>query len=209
MFKLKIAIVDDHELVLQGLSLLIRDIPSCQLIGKFTSGSELLRWLGDVTEKPDICLIDIEMPNLNGTDLVRLVKERHPEIKVAALTMHKEAYYINRMIVSGADGYLNKDIDLQKFEEALQKMMRGEFFIEEVAVQKTAESHKGIDADALTTREIEIVKLIAFGKTNKDISRQLFISHRTVDTHRTNIKRKLKASSLAEIIQFAYNNGYF
>jgi two-component system, NarL family, nitrate/nitrite response regulator NarL len=202
---IKICITDDHTLMLEGLAGLIQSIAGFELIGKYSSGKDLLKDLDSGKISPDVCIVDIEMAEIDGVETTRLVKQKFPDIKVMALTMHQESHFVNKMIAAGAGGYLLKNVDRNVFIESIQKLMEGKSFITEgLSVQKNTDH-----ADSLTHREKEILKRIVQGKTNKEIAEELFISDRTADTHRTNIKRKLKITSLAQLMQYAKDNGLF
>lgn len=209
MNPIKIFVIDDHKLILDGIATLIESISGFKLSGKANSGISLIKSLETAAELPDICLIDIEMPGINGIEATKIIKKRFPEIKVLALTMHQESYFVNRMILAGADGYLLKNVDREVFENSVNKIMKDNtFFIKGIASQGNKNEKISDQVENLTNREKQILRLIANGKSNKEISKELFISHRTVDTHRTNLKRKLKASTIADLVQYAYQNGY-
>lgn len=198
----RICIADDHKLMLEGLATLIQSIDGFELAGKFSSGKALVDAIRNQLPT-DVCIVDIEMPELDGVETTRLIKQINPEVKVMALTMHQESHFVNRMIAAGAGGYLLKNVDREVFIQSIHKLMEGRIFVTEGL---TNEPSSG-EADILTQREKEILKRIVQGKTNKEIADELFISDRTADTHRTNIKRKLKLNSLAQLIQYAREHG--
>jgi DNA-binding NarL/FixJ family response regulator len=203
---IQIFIADDHRLVLDGLATLIQSIDGFELAGKFNSGKDLLDSLVDSQTLPDICLVDIEMPGMDGIETVKKLRTKYPLLKIIALTMHEEVHFVNRMITAGVNGYLLKNIDRDVFEKCIQRIFNGEEFF---TAGINEEYLKSVSSDNLSNRERQILKLIVLGKSNKEIAEELFISDRTADTHRTNIKRKLKLSSLADLIQFAKKNGYY
>ncbi|MGC3944747.1 MAG: response regulator transcription factor [Chryseolinea sp.] len=200
---IRLFIADDHHLMLEGLASLISSIEGFELIGKFASGKELIDALNTTARLPDICLVDIEMPGIDGIETVRMIRERFSDMKLMALTMHDEQHFVNRMIVAGANGYVLKNVKRQAFIDAIGRAMSGNAFVVEGLTQKKA----NIPHDELTDREKDILKQIVLGKSNKEISSELYISDRTVDTHRTNIKRKLKLSTLSQLIQYAKEHG--
>jgi DNA-binding NarL/FixJ family response regulator len=199
---IRIFITDDHRLMLAGLATLIESIEGFELAGKFSSGKEMVETLQKTTRIPDICIVDIEMPGMDGVETVKAIRQSHPKLKIMALTMHDEWHFVNRMIAAGADGYLLKNVERDVFITTVNKVLSGSSFITEGLSQKKAEG-----PDELTDREKEILRRIVIGKSNKEISEELFISARTADTHRTNIKRKLKLSSLSQLIQYAKEKG--
>ena len=200
---IRLFIVDDHHLMLEGLASLIDSIEGLELIGKFSSGRELLDSLLVTVRLPDVCLIDIEMPGIDGIETVRTIREKFGDIKIMALTMHDEQHFVNRMIVAGANGYVLKNVKRQAFIDSINRVMSGSTFVVEGLTQKKA----NVPNDELTDREKDILKQIVLGKSNKEISLELYISDRTVDTHRTNIKRKLKLTTLSQLIQYAKEQG--
>ena len=203
MADIKIYIADDHRLMLEGLATLIQSIDGFALAGKFNSGKEMIAGLQNTAELPDVCIVDIEMPEMDGVETAKTIRQQFPDLKIMALTMHQESHFVSRMIAAGANGYLIKNVDRDVFINSIHKLLHGDEFITEGISANRSRS----EGDLLTSREKEILKLIVQGKTNKEIADDLFISDRTADTHRTNIKRKLKLSTLSQLIQFARENG--
>ncbi|HYC87066.1 MAG TPA: response regulator transcription factor, partial [Chryseosolibacter sp.] len=139
----------------------------------------------------------------DGIETTKLIRQEFPDIKIMALTMHQETHFVSRMIAAGANGYLIKNVDRDVFIDSIRKLLDdGEFITGGISANRIR-----TEGETLTLREKEILKLIVQGKTNKEIAEELFISDRTADTHRTNIKRKLKRSTLAQLIQYARENG--
>lgn len=198
---IRIFIADDHKLMLAGLATLIESIEGFELAGKFSSGKEMIDSLQKITRPPDICIVDIEMPGMDGVETVKAIRQLFPNLKVMALTMHDEWHFVNRMIAAGANGYLLKNVERDVFIETVNKVLSGAPFITEGLSQKKSEG-----TGDLTDREKEILRKIVLGKTNKEIADELFISARTADTHRTNIKKKLKLTTLSQLIQYAKGN---
>lgn len=188
--------------MLEGLATLIESIDGFELAGKFSSGRDMIEALKKADPLPDICIVDIEMPGMDGVETVRSIRPLFPDLKIMALTMHDEWHFVSKMITAGANGYLLKNVERDVFIETIYKVLSGEPFITEGLSQKKSDT-----SGALTDREKEILKRIVSGKTNKEIADELFISARTADTHRTNIKRKLKLTSLSQLIQYAKDNG--
>lgn len=198
----RIFIADDHRLMLAGLATLIESIEGFELAGKFSSGKEMIEALQKTIRTPDICIVDIEMPGIDGVETVKIIRQSFPKLKIMALTMHDEWHFVNRMVAAGADGYLLKNVERDVFISSVNKVLAGSSFVTEGMSEKKSEG-----PDELTDREKEILRRIVDGKTNKEIADELFISARTADTHRTNIKRKLKLSTLSQLIQYARENG--
>lgn len=203
MNRISIYIADDHTLMLEAMGTLVESIPELALEGKFKSGKALLEAFSRTSVKPDVILMDIEMPEMDGVETAKSIRKISSDVKIIALTMHHESHFISKMIAAGANGYLLKNVDREIFLNSIRKaMQQKDFFVEGTQYQNDHEIQH-----VLSQREIEILKEIVKGKSNKEIGEQFFISDRTVDTHRTNIKRKLKMNTLAQLIDFAKNNG--
>ncbi len=198
----RIFIADDHRLILAGLATLIESVEGFELAGKFNSGTEMIEGLEKIVRLPDICIVDIEMPGMDGVETVKAIRQRFPKLKVMALTMHDEWHFVNKMIAAGADGYLLKNVERDVFIETVNKVLSGVPFVTEGLSTKKSET-----TGDLTDREKDILRRIAQGKSNKEIADELFISARTADTHRTNIKRKLRLTTLSQLIHYAREKG--
>jgi DNA-binding NarL/FixJ family response regulator len=200
-----IFIADDHKLMLEGLATLIQSIDGFFLVGKVNSGKALIEALQNTQPLPHICIVDIEMPEMDGFETVKAIRQKFPRVKTMVLTMHNESHFVSRMIAAGANGYLLKNVDREVFIDSIHKILNSDGFVTE-GISPGRSTHDAV-ANDLTHRERQILRLIVRGKTNKEIAEELFISDRTADTHRTNIKRKLKISSLAQLIQYAKDHG--
>lgn len=201
----RIFIADDHKLMLEGLATLIESIDGFALAGKVSSGKALMEALQTARPLPHICIVDIEMPDMDGFETVKAIRQKFQNIKTMVLTMHNESHFVSRMIAAGANGYLLKNVDRQVFIDSIYKILSSEGFVTDGISPRSGQA--ATEADDLTHREKQILKLIVQGKTNKEIAEELFISDRTADTHRTNIKRKLKISTLAQLMQYAKDHG--
>ncbi|HEY0740666.1 MAG TPA: response regulator transcription factor [Chryseosolibacter sp.] len=203
MRKIGIYIADDHTLMLEAMGSLVESIAELQLLGKFTSGKLLTDAFTTAAVKPEVILMDIEMPDMDGVETTRTLRKINMQVKIIALTMHHESHFISKMIAAGANGYILKNVDRDVFLHSIHKAIQGkDFFVEGTHYKQ---EH---DADqVLSQREREILREIVKGKSNKEIGAQFFISDRTVDTHRTNIKRKLKLNTLSQLMEYAKNNG--
>ncbi len=207
MNTVNIFIADDHELVLEGLASLIQNIEGFVLAGKATTGEELITMLSQSSTLPDICIVDVEMPGMGGIATLKHIKEKFPAVKVLILTMDEETFYINRVVKEGADGYLLKNLNRDTFAESVRRSVNGEtFFVQGFNKPTISQIPVTSGTDVLTPREKHILRLIAQGKSNKQIAQELFISNRTVDTHRNNLMRKLNISSSVQLVHYAYSN---
>ncbi len=212
----KILVVDDHQLVLDGLSSIIGELEDFEILASAHNGKEALDIASNLN--PDIILMDIDMPIMNGLEAMRRIKEEDSSQKVIMLTMHNEASLIKKVMEIGADGYVLKNADRSEFYNALCAVAKGKSYFSSEVTQSllNPEQKKStafnvstdtVQLSKLTEREVDVLKLIAEGLSNKEIGEQLFISHRTVDTHRTNLMKKLDTHNIAGLIKFAIKNG--
>jgi len=209
MRRIKVLLVDDHQIIIDGLKSLLKNNDEIAVAGEANNGREALRIL-DILEI-DVVLMDIDMPVLNGIDTLKEISKRGSGQKVIILSMHNEAGMIKSLIDLGASGYLLKSCSQDEMIGAIKKVSTGQsYFSTDVtlALLKPANpSNPELKNELLTDRETEILKLIAAGFSNKEIGDKLFISHRTVDTHRTNLMKKLDVSNIAGLISYAIKNG--
>ena len=211
MSKIKVLLTDDHQIIIDGLKSLLKDSEEIKVAGEANNGREALRIL-DLIDI-DVILMDIDMPILNGIDTLKEIRRLGSEVKVIILSMHNEAGMIKSLMNIGANGYLLKSSSQDELINAIRKVAGGhQYFSTEVTLSllnKTQNSFQDSNPqiELLTDRETEIIQLIAEGFSNKEIGNKLFISHRTVDTHRTNIMKKLNVSNIAGLISYAIKNG--
>jgi len=206
--KICLAIVDDHQIVIDGLKSLLQGQPNFTVNIESTHPEKMEEFLASV--KVDILITDIMMPIMNGAQLAKMVKINFPHIKILALSMSGQGDLINQMIDdSDISGYVLKNIGKQELITALEKIANGGvYFSGEVLEEmiKDSERKKSSDEVHLTLREIEIIRLIEKEYCNKQIAEKLFISERTVETHRKNIYRKTQTSGLIGLIKYAYEH---
>lgn len=207
---IKLMIVDDHRMFMDGIKSLLRREKQFEFIAEATSGEEALDLLKNYT--PDILITDINMPGMSGKELIENVKVLNPEIKILVLSMHNEAEVISEIMMLEAEGYILKNTGKQELTSALHKIADGgTFYSDEVLlslmrkVKKEARQDK--EVVQLSEREIEIVKLIVQELSNEEIAEKLFISKRTVETHRKNINQKTNVKTVVGLIKFAIRNG--
>ncbi|MGE5894165.1 MAG: response regulator [bacterium] len=215
MSRFRIILADDHVLLRKGLKEILVKNDGMEVVGEAGDGLELLRLMKTVT--PDMVILDISMPNLRGIEAIREIRAIHPDVKILILTMHKDEEYLSQSVASGADGYLLKeDADTELFV-AIEKIRRGTIYISprlsDCLVNAWAQARRGDlrpsgGADGLTTREREILKLVAEGKSNKEIADLLAISVRTAECHRCNMMEKLKLKKTADLVKYAIRKGY-
>lgn len=200
--------VDDHQIVIDGLMSLLKGHEKFSFAFATTNPAEVMDRL---KEQPvDILLTDVMMPGLPGNELARLVRRRYPSVRILALSMNGEGDIVNEMINdSDISGYVLKNIGKMELVQALEKIAGGGiYFSDEVisALKRTSERKKSGDDAHLTAREIEIIRLIEKEYNNKLIAETLFISERTVETHRKNIFRKTNTNSVIGLVKFAYEH---
>jgi two-component system, NarL family, nitrate/nitrite response regulator NarL len=208
---MKVLIVDDHKLMIEGLLALLTGDMSITVVDVASHGRQALEILG--LHEVDVVLTDISMPIMDGIDLTTAITSQYPKIKVIALTMHGDSQHITSMLEAGVSGYIYKNVSNTELITAIKRVYEGgTYYSEEIAavILKTAHSQIKIQAESnkvnLTSREKEIITLISQEQSNAAIAAQLFISERTVETHRKNIYNKTKTSSLVGLIKWAYEN---
>jgi DNA-binding NarL/FixJ family response regulator len=199
----KIVLADDHALFRQGLRRLIEDVAELEVVGEACDGMELLKLLDAIV--PDMVILDISMPNLRGLEAIGKVKMKCPDAKVLILSMHRE--YIYHAMSAGADGYLLKEDADRELFSAIDNIREGRVFLSPRCAGDLIGSRVQ-SLDPLSGREKEVLKLIAGGKANKEIADILFISIRTVETHRANIMTKTKLKNTADLVRYAIQRGY-
>lgn len=209
--KIKVLLVDDHQLILDGLRSLMKNSAEIVVTGESNNGRDALHLLGILNV--DVVLMDIDMPVMNGIEALKEIKRVKPGVKVIILSMHDESGMIKNLMAIGADGYILKSTSQDELIRAIKKVAEGEkYFSTEVTLallnntQNTLQKST-LHGEILTLRELEILKLIAEGFSNKEIGTRLFISHRTVDTHRTNLMKKLNTGNIAGLISYAIKSG--
>jgi len=206
MNRIKVLLVDDHQIIIDGLKSLLKNSDEISVVAEANNGREALRIL-DILEI-DVVLMDIDMPVLNGIDTLKEIGKQSFGVKVIILSMHNEAGMIKSLMSIGANGYLLKSCTQEELIGAIRKVASGQsYFSTEVTLSLLNPAQSNQPTELLTDRETEIIKLIAEGFSNKEIGSKLFISHRTVDTHRTNLMKKLDVSNIAGLISYAIRNG--
>jgi DNA-binding NarL/FixJ family response regulator len=207
--KLNIIIVDDHEFFRNGLKMVINRLKYAKVIGEASTGSEFLELLKQ--KEPDIVLIDIQMPVMNGIEATRRALEEFPDLKIVALTMFDDEEYVQSMIDAGAKGFLLKNITKEVLDQALQALQAGKNYYSpelwEFFTRKVVSEPKPEDEEVqLTRREKEILALICDGLSNKEIADRLSISERTVIGHKSNLLSKTNTKSSVGLLSYAIKN---
>lgn len=206
MEKIKLVLADDHQLILDGIRALLHDSEKIEIIAEAANGQELIDYVKVLS--PDVALIDIDMPVKDGFAALEEIANTSPTTRCIMLTMHNEQGLVEKAIEMGASGYLLKTSNKEQLQAAIEKVFRGEpVFLKANETNNQSHHFQYSDTDSelieLTQREREILKLIIEGFSNKEIGDKLHISNRTVDTHRTNMMKKLDVHNLAGLIRFA------
>ncbi|EJO9873159.1 response regulator transcription factor [Vibrio vulnificus] len=205
---IRVVIVDDHQVVLDGFMARLEMEPEIDVVGTASNGLEAL----DVVKqhKPDVVLMDISMPILNGIEATRMIKAEWPEAKILMLTMHDNREYIMKVMQEGAVGYMLKEISAEKMVQAIKTVNQGSTYFCE-SVTQTLFTQEIVPTaqrpNPLSRREEAVLRLVAQGHSSKKIATLLEISYRTVETHRHNIKHKLDLNSTAELAKYALEQG--
>jgi len=205
-------IVDDHEIVRDGLAAMLEDVDDISIVGEASNGKETLERL-EKNKAPDLILMDVDMPQMDGIEATRKIKQAYGGIKILALSMIHEDQRIRKMVKAGGEGYIFKNSGLEELVNAIKKVHQGKHYFNNEAMdvimndvfkqKKTPKKEAGNSFTDLTQREIEILRLICQEMTNKEIAGKLNISVRTVDAHRRNLLQKTGARNTAGLVRFA------
>ncbi|MDY6951428.1 MAG: response regulator transcription factor [Thermodesulfobacteriota bacterium] len=209
----RVVVADDHVMFRQGIKHILEAVDDLEIVGEAGDGLELLELVRESV--PDMVILDISMPGLRGIEATREIKAIHSHVEVLIVTMHKSVEYLHHAVQTGASGYLLKeDADTELFS-AIKTIRRGGLYISpllsvELTTILAQASFKGktIDPEPLTVREREVLKLIAEGRSSREIARDLCISNHTVQHHRGNVMRKLNVRKTADLVRYAIRKGY-
>ncbi len=209
---LKIMLADDHRVLLEGLRALISGVQGLSVAGTAFTGHEALRLADEI--KPDIVIMDIGMPDMNGIEATRRIISNHPGTKVIALSVHSEGKYVMEMIRAGAAGYVLKECAFEEIERAIGAVVDHQAYLSPGVTREVFQGLSDPEArqpesafSLLSSREREILQLLAEGKTVREVADTINVSVKTVDTHKQNVMRKLNLGSFAELIKYAVRQG--
>ncbi len=213
MTKIKVLVADDHTIVREGVRILLEAQPDIEVVAEAADGREAVAKVQE--RQPDIVLIDIAMPNLNGLEATRAIKRDYPQVQVIVLTMYESDEYFFQLLNAGASGYVLKKAASADLIAAIRAVYAGDVFLYPSVARRLVSDYlsrvksgeEKSSYDGLTAREREVLKLIAEGHTNQAIADKLVISPSTVQTHRTRIMQRLNLHNRAELIQYAMRKG--
>lgn len=206
--KIRILLADDHKILRKGVRMLIDSQEDMEVVGEARTGREAIEEARKLA--PDIVVMDVSMPELNGIESTRQICDELTHTKVLALSMHKDSVYVREILRAGARGYLVKDSEDDDLLKAIRSVHRGEAFLSPAisdAVLTDYRKHVSNPVDLLTSREREILMMVAEGKTNKEIANILNLSVYTVESHRGSVMEKLNLHNTGDIVRFAIRNG--
>jgi two-component system response regulator NreC len=213
MEKLKILLAEDHRILREGLKMMIDEQPNMEVVGEADDGIEA--WQKTTELQPDVVLMDVSMPRMNGADATRRIRELCPEVKIIALTAHRASAYLSQMLKVGASGYVLKNTAFNELVDAIVAVAKGGRYIDRASQELMLNAPpenvtwKGDpQGKPLSEREMEVIALVANGYTNKEIANKLAISVKTVESHKANSMQKLDLKSRAEIVDYARFRGW-
>ncbi len=208
-----IILADDHEIFLDSLSALVSSEENMEVLTKAHNGKELINLVKE--NQPDLCIVDMDMPEMNGLQASESLLRIYPKLRIMILTMHKEKSLIKKMMSLGIKGYLLKTCDKEEFIFAINQILKNKTYfsdevIETIVKDDAYETHGSPDISKIATlsdREKEVIQLLCDGLNNKQIADKLFVSHKTIDNHRTNIMRKIDVHNIVGLIRFCLKHG--
>lgn len=205
---IRVLLADDHAILRKGVGLLINSQPDMEVVGEAKTGREAIDEVRKL--KPDVVIMDVSMPELNGIEGTRQICNELTQTKVIGLSMHRDSVYVREILRAGARGYLLKDSEDDDLVKAIRVVARGEAFLSPAisdAVLTDYRKHVSNPIDLLTSREREVLTMIAEGKTNKEIAQALNLSVYTVESHRGSVMEKLNLHNTGDIVRFAIRSG--
>ncbi len=206
--KIKIAIIEDQDLFREGLKLVLSQIDNFEVVFDTSNGYNFIDFLQN--NKPDVVLMDINMPEIDGVETTKKAISVYPDLKIIALTLFSDQTHFTLMQNAGIKGFMQKSIKKQELQHAINQVFDGGYyFSSEIMKLLSLKSGSLIDTENFTNREIDVLNLVCNGLTSQDIAVKLFISIKTVEVHRTNIFSKAKVKNVAELIIWAIKNNYF
>ena len=204
--KTKVFIVDDHYMIVEGIRSLLQDVGNIEWMGHAMTAASCMAFL--TLNRPDVILMDINLPDKSGIDLCKEVKDRYPGINIVGLSSHNQLSFIKKIMDFGASGYVLKNATQDELVRAIETVTQGEIYLSDEA-SATIENQNITKTPIITRREKEVLLLISEGLTNHEIAEKLFVSTTTVDTHRKNLLAKFEAKNTASLIRLATQSNVF
>ncbi len=201
----RVAIIDDHPMVAEGIRAILESFDDIDVVATYSSGQEIIDNAASLA--PDVILLDLNMPGMNGLVVMEILLESHPDMRILVLSMHDSPEYISTALSHGAMGYVLKDVPTEEIKTAIDTVMTGQRYMCTGARGSLVPESGAETREALTGREQTVLLQLAKGRSNKEVAAALDISVRTVETHRKNIKRKLGISSTAGLTRYAMEHG--
>jgi DNA-binding NarL/FixJ family response regulator len=210
---IRVLVADDHAIVREGLGIMLGNQPDMEVVGLATNGREAIRMVDQY--QPDVAVMDISMPELNGIDAIQQMLPSHPRMKVIVLSIHETKPYVYRALKAGAKGYLIKETAGLEVVDAVREVYRGERYLSQriadlltdISFRSLENSGETSPLEQLSPREREILQLVAEGKTSQEIGERLSISSKTVDTYRSRLMHKIGVEDVAGLVKFAIQHG--
>jgi len=209
---IKVLLAEDHHIIRQGIRSLLEKEKGIEVIGEATDGRETVDLAKQL--QPDVVVMDISMPNMNGIEATRKICQENPDIKVIALSVHSDDPFVSGMLTAGASGYLLKDCLLDELIKAIEMVTKGRLYLSARIAQKVVQEYKSLKSrenrsifHTMTAREREVLQLIAEGKSMKEIGAILFVSEKTVATHKQHIMEKLGVHTVPDLVKIAIREG--
>jgi DNA-binding NarL/FixJ family response regulator len=211
MTRIRVLLADDHVLMRAGIRALLEEMPGVQVVAEVGNGLEALAAMKE--HRPDVALVDIAMPGLNGLDVTTKAAQELPQVRIIILSMHATSAYVRRALQAGAKGYLRKDADPDELKRAVQSAFRGELFLNHSVSEMVVSSYvKGSQSEdrsleSLTPRQQEVLQFLGEGLSTKDIAGKLQVSSRTIESYRAQLMKRLEIHDLAGLIRYAIRMG--
>lgn len=218
MAKIRVILAEDHAVVRQGTRQLLERYSDVEVIGEASDGQEAVALVQEL--KPDVVIMDVRMPRMSGIEATRKVKEQFPDVGILALTAHDDDEYVFALLEAGANGYLLKTAEIEELVKAIRSVHAGQSALDPLVTQKVVAqfmngkslpdvmAQVSEEMDGLTSRELEVLRLVGQGLTNKEVAQQLYISDRTVQAHLSSIFSKLQVASRTEAVMYAIRKGW-
>jgi DNA-binding NarL/FixJ family response regulator len=214
MEKVRIVLADDHQIILDGLKMLIDDMKDIEIVGEAANGREAVKMVKE--HEPDIVIMDVAMPELNGIEATRQISSECPDVKIIVLSMHSEKRFVSLMFKAGAKAYLSKENAFKELSSAIRAVMAGTSYLSpniatalvEDYVEVVKNATNRLEASTLSPRELEVMQLLAEGRSTRETAETLYVSIKTVEAHRRNIMEKLGLKGVAELTRYAIREGY-